>query len=96
MIKVEDMIKVHGQWFDVMIEIFPCKSHYNRSHRYFGEVLARTTDWPDGDDRGIWNHYWMLDYGKWTLRGAYWQAHEKVWELHDYLEAHPDDLPTHG
>lgn len=93
MIRIEDMTVVDDQWYDIGIEILPCKAHWNRGHRWYGEVLARTSNWPRDDERGIWNHYYFLDFGTWTLRGAWFRGWKAIDQAADYIRDHPDDRP---
>ncbi len=95
MIVVQDQILVGSKdWYFAQVEIYPCRAHWNRGHRWFAEVSARKTDWPKEDKEPyMWNHYYKQDYGTWSLRGAWFKAHKAIEELEDMFEKDPDLLP---
>jgi hypothetical protein len=90
-----DMIKVGPNWYEAVIEIEPATCRHPW-HRWWVEVNARTTGWPKSDDKGILNHYHMLDFEARSFRSAAIRGGKAIWKLEEYLEENPDDLPTSG
>lgn len=94
MIRLIDQFPIDDQWYDIEVEIIPCRSPWNHGHRWFAEVSARMSDWPKSNDGGIWYHYYTFDYTTWTLRGSWFKAWKVAAKLHDHLIAAPDERPT--